>query len=44
PVLPIANVREIFAAAKRLVNADGKPVMDEELASRAADYLRTYGA
>ncbi|RFT38490.1 orotate phosphoribosyltransferase, partial [Bifidobacteriaceae bacterium NR015] len=44
PVLPIANVREIFAAAQKLTNADGKPVMDEELASRAADYLRTYGA
>ena len=44
PVLPIANVREIFAAAERLVTADGKPVMDEELAARAANYMRTYGA
>ena len=44
PVLPIANVREIFAAAERLVTADGKPVMDEELVARAANYMRAYGA
>lgn len=44
PVLPIANVREIFAAAQKLTNSDGTAVMDENLASRAADYLRTYGA
>lgn len=44
PVLPIANVREIFAAAERIKGDDGNPVMSEELASRAAKYLLQYGA
>ena len=44
PVLPIANVREIFAAAQKLTNNDGSAVMDENLAARAENYLREYGA
>ena len=44
PVLPIANVREIFAAAQKLTNSDGSAVMDENLAARAENYLREYGA
>lgn len=44
PVLPIANVREIFAAAQKLTNNDVSAVMDENLAARAENYLREYGA
>lgn len=44
PVLPIANVREIFDAAKRISNSNGEPVMNQQLADRAAKYLLQYGA
>ncbi|EPI60911.1 orotate phosphoribosyltransferase [Gardnerella vaginalis JCP8066] len=44
PVLPIANVREIFDAAKRISNSNGEPVMNQHLADSAAKYLLQYGA
>ncbi|PKZ54956.1 orotate phosphoribosyltransferase [Gardnerella pickettii] len=44
PVLPIANVREIFDAAKRISNSNGEPVMNQQLADCAAKYLLQYGA
>lgn len=44
PVLPIANVREIFDAAKRISNSNGEPVMNQQLADSAAKYLLQYGA
>lgn len=44
PVLPIANVREIFDAAKRISNSNGEPVMNQQLADRASKYLLQYGA
>ncbi|WP_422112637.1 orotate phosphoribosyltransferase [Gardnerella sp. DNF00257] len=44
PVLPIANVREIFDAAQKLTNSDGSAVMDKNLASKAENYLQKYGA
>ncbi|MFU0558371.1 orotate phosphoribosyltransferase [Gardnerella vaginalis] len=44
PVLPIANVREIFDAAKSICNANGEAVMNQQLADRAAKYLLQYGA
>lgn len=44
PVLPIANVREIFDAAKRISNSNGEPVMNQQLADCAAKYLIQYGA
>ena len=44
PVLPIANVREIFDAAKSISNANGEAVMNQQLADRAAKYLLQYGA
>lgn len=44
PVLPIANVREIFDAAKNISNSNGEPVMNQQLADRAAKYLIQYGA
>ncbi|WP_422111760.1 orotate phosphoribosyltransferase [Gardnerella sp. DNF00571G] len=44
PVLPIANVREIFDAAQKLTNSDGSAVMDESLYSKAENYLQKYGA
>lgn len=44
PVLPIANVREIFDAAKRISNSNGETVMNQQLADRAAKYLLQYGA
>lgn len=44
PVLPIANVREIFDAAKRISNSNGGPVMNQQLADSAAKYLLQYGA
>ncbi|MFP1700074.1 orotate phosphoribosyltransferase [Gardnerella piotii] len=44
PVLPIANVREIFDAAKRISNLNGELVMNQQLADRAAKYLLQYGA
>lgn len=44
PVLPIANVREIFDAAKRISNSNGELVMNQQLADRAAKYLLQYGA
>lgn len=44
PVLPIANVREIFDAAQKLTNSDGSAVMDKNLYSKAENYLQKYGA
>ncbi|MDK7192065.1 orotate phosphoribosyltransferase [Bifidobacterium sp. UMB1197] len=44
PVLPIANVREIFDAAKSIKNSNGEAVMNQQLADRAAKYLLQYGA
>ncbi len=44
PVLPIANVREIFDAAKSISNSNGEAVMNQQLADRAAKYLLQYGA
>ncbi|MCH4208517.1 orotate phosphoribosyltransferase [Bifidobacterium sp.] len=44
PVIPIANVREIFAAAGQMTDAEGKPLLSAELAQRAKDYLAQYGA
>lgn len=44
PILPIANVREIFDAAKRISNSNGEPVMNQQLADCAAKYLLQYGA
>lgn len=44
PVLPIANVREIFDAAQKLTNSDGSAVMDDNLVSKAENYLQKYGA
>lgn len=44
PVLPIANVREIFAAAQQLNDEQGNVVMNEALALRAQAYLEQYGA
>lgn len=44
PVLPIANVREIFAAAEQLRDEKGNAVIDTQLAARAQAYLDKYGA
>ena len=44
PVLPIANVREIFDAAKSISNSNGEAVMNQQLADRADKYLLQYGA
>ncbi|WEV59956.1 orotate phosphoribosyltransferase [Bifidobacterium sp. ESL0728] len=44
PVLSIANVREIFASASRMVTVDGKPLLDDDLKERADKYLAKYGA
>lgn len=44
PVLPIANVSEIFNAAQKLTNSDGSAVMDENLVRSAKKYLQEYGA
>ncbi|MCH3974572.1 MULTISPECIES: orotate phosphoribosyltransferase [Bifidobacterium] len=44
PVIPIANVREIFAAAEQLTDAKGQPLLSADLAQRAKDYLAQYGA
>lgn len=43
PVLPIANVREIFDAAKSISNSNGEAVMNQQLADRANKYLLQYG-
>ena len=44
PVLAIANVREIFAAAAVMRNPDGSPLLSQELLKRAEAYLAEYGA
>jgi orotate phosphoribosyltransferase len=44
PVISIANVREIFAAASRMVTLDGTPLLDDDTRHRADDYLSEYGA
>lgn len=44
PVLAIANVREIFAAAEALASADGTPLLDDSVKAAAKAYLEEYGA
>ncbi|BDR53078.1 orotate phosphoribosyltransferase [Bombiscardovia nodaiensis] len=44
PVLSIANIAQVFAAASTMADAQGKLMMDEELAGRAQAYLDQYGA
>ena len=44
PVLPIANVRELFAAAASITDSQGNPVVGENLIRRADEYLSRYGA
>ncbi|MDF7663860.1 orotate phosphoribosyltransferase [Bifidobacterium sp. ESL0763] len=44
PVLSIANVREIFAAASHMVTTDGQPLLDDDIRQRADAYLAEYGA
>lgn len=44
PVLAIANVREIFAAAGKLSAADGTPLLDDSIKAAAKEYLEKYGA
>lgn len=43
PVLSIANVKEIFAAASRMVTVDGKPLLSDDIKERAEAYLKRYG-
>ena len=44
PVLSIANVREIFDAAAKMMNPDGTPLLSHDIQQRAAAYLEDYGA
>lgn len=44
PVIAIANVREIFAAASRMVTLDGQPLLSDAIKHSAEDYLKRYGA
>jgi orotate phosphoribosyltransferase len=44
PVVPIANVHELFAAAVEMTDAEGRPLLSAGLAQRAQDYLAKYGA
>lgn len=44
PVLAIANIREIFAAATTMTDPEGNPIMDKALTARAKIYLTKYGA
>ena len=44
PVVSIANVREIFDAASHMTGDDGLPLLDEDIKTRAKEYLDTYGA
>lgn len=44
PVLSIANVREIFSAASRMVTLEGSPLLTEQVAAAADAYLAQYGA
>lgn len=44
PVLAIANVREIFAAARTIATPDGTPYVTDAIAAAAEDYLAQYGA
>ncbi len=44
PVLAIANVREIFAAAGKLSAADGTPLLDDSIKAAAKEYLEKYRA
>ncbi|MDY4678083.1 orotate phosphoribosyltransferase [Bifidobacterium tsurumiense] len=44
PVLAIANVREIFAAAANLEDGEGKPLLNDEIIARAEEYMSQYGA
>ncbi|RBP98002.1 orotate phosphoribosyltransferase [Bifidobacterium aemilianum] len=44
PVLAIANVREIFAAAEIIKDAAGNSLLTEDLKVRATAYLEAYGA
>ncbi len=44
PVISIANVREILAAARDMHDAQDRPVLDDALWRRAQDYMAEYGA
>lgn len=44
PVLAIANVREIFDAARRMTDAHGNPLIDMDTYARSERYLEQYGA
>lgn len=44
PVISIVNVRQIFAAASRMVTVDGTSLLDDDTRKGADDYLARYGA
>ena len=44
PVISIANVREILAAAEHLSDADGRPVVSADIRKRAQEYWDEYAA
>lgn len=44
PVFAIANVRDIFAAARNLTKSDGTPYLNDDIAQAADLYLEQYGA
>ncbi|KFF30932.1 orotate phosphoribosyltransferase [Bifidobacterium bombi DSM 19703] len=44
PVISIANVREIFDSAKRMVTLDGSRLLTDDVVSAADEYLAKYGA
>ncbi|WEV64896.1 orotate phosphoribosyltransferase [Bifidobacterium sp. ESL0732] len=44
PVVSIVKVSEIFDAASRMVTVDGKPLLDDDIKTRANEYLAKYGA
>lgn len=43
PVLAIADVREIFEAARHMTDAHGDPLIDEDTYGRSQRYLQEYG-
>lgn len=44
PVVSIVNVHQIFQAAGAMKDAQGRPLLDDQVASAAKDYLARYGA
>ena len=44
PVLSIANVKQIFAAAAEMTDVSGQPLLSDDVAAAADEYMKRYGA